>query len=144
MPVADRFPTPVADGPGGFDGVMRVVQQRQLDPPRQADFDSNGRAEIVTDRVPDGVQWEIELISVRASGGTPELNVWRNQEREENWLDGTENGGGDVAEYTNGLVLMPHDRLVLVWTSGTDGERASVNIQKTAVKWIPIHKMVNR
>lgn len=137
--MTDAFPDPMGGRALSLSGgQVRIVMQRTIAASRQAEFDSNGRAEIKTQAVPNGVQHEIQILSVRTTAGTPDLNVYRNAERDENWLDGTENGAADTVEYANGLVLMGHDVLVLVWTGGTSGEKASANIQFVEVKWVPM------
>lgn len=105
---------------------------RPLALPAAMTLDTTGGGTLELGPPPAGEAWLIARLAVTTGGAlVPEVRVYRNSARTENFVDGTSAGDADVSEYATPLRLSGGDVLVLVWTGGTAGARGSVTAQGT-------------
>lgn len=104
--------------------------------PLQGAFDSTGRAEVSTAKVPPGQTWKVNRIAVASQSDAPEARVYIGDEANRNLRDATSMGEADSADYPRGLTVPQGEMLRIVWTGGVEGDRCTANLDVQKIGYV--------
>lgn len=93
-------------------------------------LDSNGNGQITFGPTKRGETWRIDrMLTNGSSTSEPEVNVYRNSITLNGRVDFTPFGNDDISETTTELRLQDNDRLIVVYSSGSNGAVMTYRIE---------------
>lgn len=132
-PTFDRLPTPTVHPSAGVS--LRVVGITRES--ASAVFDAAGRAELVFGPAPYGSMWLVQAVTVvtNAAAATA-ARVFVGQEHDVNLVDATSAGNMAISDRAQPIMVPGGQKLLIVWTGGAAGERATAVIQYSTAQII--------
>ena len=91
---------------------------------------AGGIATVTLEQLAGDQMWLIDHAVVACTSSTPtEVRWYETTPADVGLLDGTARGNFDVADWPNGLQLIPSQSLVVQWTGASDGAVGTVTLQ---------------
>jgi hypothetical protein len=91
---------------------------------------SGGAATGALDQVPTDQLWIVDhAVAFCTSAAPTTLRLYSDSAQPQYLLDGTDDGNFDVADWPNGLQLVPGRSLLAVWSGATDGAVGTITVQ---------------